>query len=129
MPALIKKGIKKFLQGGGTGEGVTWMGGFQTRLGLGKLTVFDKDGNPVVEANDLNVKKGQRVLLEPAEGALVPSKYEILVGINKELVKAGDVSYSAIVAPRSGELVLAFTARQAIDLSELGHIWELYMVD
>jgi hypothetical protein len=93
------------------------------------LTVFDKDGNPVVEANDLNVKKGQRVLLEPAEGALVPSKYEILVGINKELVKAGDVSYSAIVAPRSGELVLAFTARQAIDLSELGHIWELYMVD
>jgi hypothetical protein len=87
-----------------------------------------KDGE-VIEGN--SIQANQTVLIKP-NIPLVPSKYHALVSYNPQLSLNGLLvsPVSMLVRPGEEDMIgLIIRASKKTDLSEIGHIFELYMID
>ena len=86
-----------------------------------------KEDGKLIEDGKIDTR--QVVLITPAV-SMKPTRYQILVGFNPELLKYGQISVPSVLNYYEVQnLTMQFTALRRTDLSNLDYIFELYMID
>lgn len=90
------------------------------------VRVGGQNDGEVVEDGDLN--PNARYLIYPVV-TLNPSRYNLILGYNQELLKYGTISAPPMLRAGNKDIFLSISVNKKFNIKDLDHVFELSMID